>query len=397
MKKKLLWILTALGFFSLSRGLWYNFQSLWLQNNGLSIATISTVTSLASLASVSIMILLFDFVTKKRLKNFIAILLFLKIITLFALFELNDTNLYMLIKFLIMFDIVIDTEISISIYPLLSLFHKDNQLYNKKDIIASTFYDFGVLFGSIFLGKTLFFHEVTFNIFLLFSIICACITFTMIVKLKPDLMEQEETTSKHILLDILHYIKKDKISKNYLGYVLVGNISYNIITGLKMLLLTSILLYSPNDASYFLLFISIASDFTAMLILKKFTFKNNFTNYLIKFGGRFMFYVIAFISQNKICYLIALSYAILFTNSYSHVTEAPFINLYSKDYQLAFCNLRNMASYLAQALGIAICGLAFAFDIHYIFLIAAILVVYQIILGYRATKLKENEKASDVI
>ena len=144
MKTKLKWILIAIGFFALSRGLWYNYQSLWLRDNGLSVATISTVTSLSALGCVCAMILFFDFIIKSRLKKFVCVLLGLKIITLITLFFMNGSNLYVPIKLLILLDIVLDTEIVVSIYPLLTLFNKDDKLYGKKDLINSSFYDIGI-------------------------------------------------------------------------------------------------------------------------------------------------------------------------------------------------------------------------------------------------------------
>ena len=124
MQKQLKYVLFALGFFALSRGLWYNFQSLWLQQNGLSIKTISIVTSLAAFGSVSLMLMLFNYITKSRIKKFIEILLSSKIFILILLFLLNGTKLFIPIKLLIFLDIVMDTEILISIYPLLTLFKK---------------------------------------------------------------------------------------------------------------------------------------------------------------------------------------------------------------------------------------------------------------------------------
>lgn len=42
-------ILTMLAFFSISSGLWLNFQQLWLEDNGYLPSEISTLTSVANL------------------------------------------------------------------------------------------------------------------------------------------------------------------------------------------------------------------------------------------------------------------------------------------------------------------------------------------------------------
>ena len=49
MKKRnnILWFLIAIGLYSLSRGIWYNYQSLWLQDNGFSVKTVSMLETLS--------------------------------------------------------------------------------------------------------------------------------------------------------------------------------------------------------------------------------------------------------------------------------------------------------------------------------------------------------------
>lgn len=388
MKKKLLFIFIALGFFSLSRGLWYNFQSLWLQENGLSLKTISTVTSLSSLGCVAIMLCLFHYITKKRLQNFLSVLLLLKVVILIALFCLNQSNLYLVIKLLIMFDIIVDTEISISIYPFLTLFQQNDKLYCQKDLIISTFYDLGILIEALLLGKSIRHIDISFNLFLLISILCAGVAFLMIWRLPKENIE-EETNTRESLFSL---IRKDKISKTFLSFVLIGNISYYLITGLKVLLLTNLLSFSPNKTANYLLCISLISDLVGFLVLKYFTFQNNYINYFIKFGGRLAFYMAAIIINTPIAYLIALSYTLLISNSYSHVTDAPYINRYPSEYQLGFCNIRNIASYTAQSIGIALYGIIFTFGLQSLFVLAAIFAALQVILSFRMYRLKRKEE-----
>lgn len=397
-KNNLKLVLIALGVFSLSGGLWYNFQSLWLQDNGLSITTISTVTSLSSLGCVSAMLIFFDLITKNRLKNFITILLFIKVLILGALFFLNGTDLHIPIKLLIMFDIIIETEIKISIYPLLTLFQKDDKLYCKKDLIISSFYDIGILIGAFFLGRKIFDFDITFNVFLLLSLIFVFMTLVIINRLQVE--NVDKSPPKDIFRTLMSSIKKDKISKFYLSYLFFGNMSFYTVTGLKMIFLTSILSMNANSASNYILVISIVSDVVGIMILRRFTFKNNYLNIFIKFGGRFVFYVLSALTGNVYVYLFALSYALLFSNSYSHVTEAPYFNRYSSDYQLAFCNIRNMVSYFSQAVGISICGFAFVNGMRYMFLIASIFVLLQIILAiytYKLKKLEDIEKQDSFV
>lgn len=391
MKTKLKWILIAIGFFSLSRGLWYNYQSLWLQDNGLSIKTISTVTSLSALGCVCAMILFFDFITKKRLKGFMCLLLGLKTLTLITLFFMNGSNLFIPIKLLILLDIVLDTEIVVSIYPLLTLFTKDDKLYGKKDLVNSSCYDIGICIGAFFLGKTIFNIKINFNIFILLSIVCCIIAFFIILKTEVKTSKEKRRNSNEILCNMMSFIAKDKMSIYYLLFVFTINAAFSLVAGLKMLLLTNIVGFTANKASLYLLIISIIADIVGIIVLNKLTAKNNVINIMIKCGGRVVVFFIAFLFHNVYAILLALTYTLLFSNSYSHVLDAPYINRIDNDFQFAFSNFRDMISYVAQSLGIFLCGIFFDFGIKYIFLIAAIFGVLQVCFAIKANRLKIEE------
>ena len=391
MKTKLKWILIAIGFFSLSRGLWYNYQSLWLQDNGLSIKTISTVTSLSALGCVCAMILFFDFITKKRLKGFMCLLLGLKTLTLITLFFMNGSNLFIPIKLLILLDIVLDTEIVVSIYPLLTLFTKDDKLYGKKDLVNSSCYDIGICIGAFFLGKTIFNIKINFNIFILLSIVCCIIAFFIILKTEVKTSKEKRRNSNEILCNMMSFIRKDKMSIYYLLFVFTINAAFSLVAGLKMLLLTNIVGFTANKASLYLLIISIIADIVGIIVLNKLTAKNNVINIMIKCGGRVVVFFIAFLFHNVYAILLALTYTLLFSNSYSHVLDAPYINRIDNDFQFAFSNFRDMISYVAQSLGIFLCGIFFDFGIKYIFLIAAIFGVLQVCFAIKANRLKIEE------
>ncbi len=391
MKTKLKWILIAIGFFSLSRGLWYNYQSLWLQDNGLSVKTISTVTSLSALGCVCAMILFFDFITKKRLKGFMCLLLGLKVLTLITLFFMNGSNWFIPIKLLILLDIVLDTEIVVSVYPLLTLFTKDDKLYGKKDLVNSSCYDVGICIGAFFLGKTIFNIKINFNIFILLSIVCCIIAFFIILKTEVKTSKEKRRNSNEILCNMMSFIGKDKMSIYYLLFVFTVNAAFSLVTGLKMLLLTNIVGFTANKASMYLLIISIIADIVGIIVLNKLTAKNNVINIMIKCGGRVVVFLIAFLFHNVYAILLALTYTLLFSNSYSHVLDAPYINRIDNDFQFAFSNFRDMISYVAQSLGIFLCGIFFDFGIKYIFLIAAIFGILQVCFAIKANRLKTEE------
>ena len=71
MNKEIKKIFLVLLFFSLSGGIYYSFQELWLSGNNLSTKTIGIVYSLCALLSVSTIFLCSNLITKEKLKNLI--------------------------------------------------------------------------------------------------------------------------------------------------------------------------------------------------------------------------------------------------------------------------------------------------------------------------------------
>ena len=70
--------------------------------------------------------------------------------------------------------------------------------------------------------------------------------------------------------------------------------------GLKMLTLTNYFKFSDNQATNYLLIVGLAADIIGILALKYLTPKNDYITITIKFGIRFIAYVIAFLSNNII-------------------------------------------------------------------------------------------------
>ena len=169
MKNEIRKLLLVLGLFSLSGGMFYNFQELWMIENNLSIKTIGIVLSLCALISVSVRFLSSNLISQNRIKRFTEKMLLFKAIVIFSLFILHGTGLNILIKFLIMLDYALDVEIVTSMYPMITMVSKDNKLYTIKEIIYDALYYSGVFFSSFMLGKTFFNYSIGYNFYLLIS------------------------------------------------------------------------------------------------------------------------------------------------------------------------------------------------------------------------------------
>lgn len=393
-KRQLIFILLSFGFFSLSRGLWYNYQHLWLQENEFTTTTISIITGLASLLSVSVIFLLSNLIKRDKLKKFITSLLFIKLVLMFLLFVLDHTGYAILIKFLIMVDLVVDTSIVTSIYPVISLVQKNDFIYSLKGIISSTFYDLGVLGSGFFLGKVIIGCFVSYNILLLMAIIMMIVSFCLMV-IVPIRIKETSIRKDHrqvFFRDFISYLKKDSVSCFYFLYVFLGNVAFYSIVGLKMLMLTDIILISPSRATGCLLVVGIIADIVAFLILKYFTSKNYFVNILVKFGGRLVLCLLSFLTNNIYLFMATLFYSLLFSEAYSHVNEAPYINRVVDEFQLSFVNLKGMLAYFAQAIGIWFCGFSFLIGVRYMFGVVAFIILLQILVMIKLYRMRSGNK-----
>ncbi|MBQ4583759.1 MAG: hypothetical protein IJA94_02605 [Bacilli bacterium] len=395
MNKQVKLILLSYIFFSLSCGIFYNFQELWMASNGLSLKTIGIVYSLCALLSVSIIFLFSNLIGQEKLKDFTCLLLVLKFCTLFLLFILNNSNNLFLIKFIVMIDYVLKVVVSACIYPLLSIFDKSDKLFAAKTLIYSWLYYLGIFFTSFLLGKTLGNVKIEYNSFCLIGAILITISFLILRNVKID-KKTRNKIDNNVMFKITNKIKNDKITLNYLGYLFTNEIAYSCVTRLIITIFVTTMGFSDIQASNLNLALCVLSAFLGTIILAKFTMKNNYINFAIKYFGRCLFYFLAFLFGTKLFMLIATIYTMILSDSYVNVTDAPYVNRFSKEEQLAFSNLKEMISYIAVAIGMLICSITLQFNFKYNFLVATIFIVIATLFGFNAIRLhnieKENEK-----
>lgn len=391
MNKDIKKILLMLAFYSLSAGMLYNFQELWMGANELSVKTISIVYSICALITVSTIFICSNLLSPKRLRRFISILLYIKVLLILSLFLLDTSGLKFIIKLFIMIDYVIDVEILISVYPLISIIEKDDKIFAKKGLIYTLFYYIGAILSALLLGKIIGEIEITYNFYLLLSSICVLIAYIFLRSVNIYNYLKEEKKDNDIMSKLINRLKSDKISINYLLYIFNGNISYYAINSLVLTLLISNLQISASTSSYMLLGLGILSSLLGLLILSKLTLKNNYINIAIKFIGRMITYLLVILFTNKVTILISIVYTRILSESYSHITDAPYINRFSNDLQLSFCNLREMVGYLSRGIGTFICGLAITINIKFAYFVALVFIIVQLYFAYKALYLRNRE------
>lgn len=386
MSKELKKIFLVLGLYSLAGGLLYNFQELWLINNNLSVSTIGVIYSLSAMLTVSVIFLCSNIITTKHLKKFTILLLLIKGIVILLLFLLNQTGYNVAIKFLIMLDYVTDVELYACIYPLITTINKTDKIFAARGIAYSVFYYLGVILTTFTLGTVIGNTAIDYNSFVLaaaiFIFIAALILTT--IKIKTPKVEKNETT---ILNQLYKKISSDKITKNFLAYHITGMVSYYTLTSLTLILFTEHLGMTPTTTSNILLVVGILSVIIATIILAKVKIKNNYAVIFIKFGIRILLILLVIIFKINIFIFLSIIYIKLLVDSYEHVTDAPYVNRFPNKFQLAFCNLLEMAGFFGRSLGTLFCGLTLDIDVRYTYIIAIVFAILQVYFAVRARRL----------
>lgn len=380
-------ILIMLAFFSISVGLWGNFRQLWMQDNNFTVTNISNILSIGTFISCIIIALIGKYVKLDKLKNMLVIVLIIKLVNMSWLYTLNNTMSMQLINLSIIIDIVTEYIIITSIYPLITTIVKTGTIYSKRRLTEYLFRDIGILFGGIFIGKSIAGLIINYNVCLLIANIFLILSFIILLNIKVKKStdnKQEEISLRHIF--------KDKILNLYSTYVLIGTIAMSTALGLKMLTLTNYFKFSDNVATNYLLIVGLLADIFGIIALKYLTPKNDYLTMTIKFGIRFLAYVIAFISNNMLITLIAITWSIFISTSYENICDAVYINRLENKYQLSFSNICHIIRFLGEAIGVYLCGLMYEMGLKYMFGLSALFMIVQISLAYYLIYLRKKKK-----
>lgn len=391
MNKDIKKLFISLALYSMAGGLFYNFLQLWMATNYFSTKTISIILSLCSLLTVSTIFIFTNIIKKNKLKKFVHYLMILKIFILLSLFILNNTGLSFFIKLLLLIDYSVDVEIFASFYPMISLIEKSDEHYAKRGLIYDGMYYVGVLLTSILLGKSIGNFIISYNSYIFISAIFMLLSYIVLKKINLNKYVKDNNNDKNIFFDLIRLVKKDKISSSYLLYLLSNQISYYCINGMMLTMLTLNFGYNPKFASTLILILGIVAVIVGYIILKKLTLRNDYINIFLKYGIRIILYILVVIFNNNTLILCTIIFVILLSDSYTHITEAPYINRYSSDYQLSFSNLREMVNYLGRSIGTYFCGIAFVINIKYNFLFALLFIIISTIFAYYALYLRGRE------
>ena len=384
-------ILIMLAFFSISVGLWGNFRQLWLESNNFSVINISNIISIGTFISVLGLIFVGKYIKLDKLKYFITFTLLIKFLNMLLLLKLNNSLNSGLINISIAIDVLTEYIIKSSIYPLITTILKNNTIYSKRKLTEYLFRDVGVLIGGLLIGKIIIGITVNYNFCLFLSIIFLGIAIITNVNLRVEKLSEIKKDTKSSLIK---YILKSKIQILYAIYTFIGAAAMSTALGLKMLTFTNYLGFSDSGATNYLLIIGLIADVIGIIALKYLTPKNDYITITIKFGIRFIVYIIAFFSNNVLITLIAITWSILISTAYENVCDGYYINGVENEYQLRYTNFRYVIKFLGESVGIFLCGLMYEIGLRYMFGLSAIFMIFQIGLAYYLIHLRKMEKSN---
>lgn len=273
-------------------------------------------------------------------------------------------------------------------YPLITILNKSGTLYSKRRLTEYLFRDIGILFGGVFIGKTISGILIDYNVCLIISNIFLLISIFVITTIKLDTRDEKNENKNSCFKIIL----KSKIIYLYLIYVLIGTIAMSTALGLKMLVLTNYFGYSDNVATNYLLIIGLLADIFGIVALKYLTPKNDYLTITIKFGIRFIGYILAFISNNLIITIIAISWSIFISTSYENICDGVYINRLDNKYQLSFSNICHIVRFLGESIGVFLCGMMYEIGLRYMFGLSAIFMIFQLGIAYYLINLRKKEE-----
>lgn len=386
-------ILIMLAFYSISIGLWGNFRQLWLQNNHFNASQISQILSIGTLICALGILVITKKLTQNRLKGFLLLAIVIKILNLFILFQINGSEVLGLIRFSIILDVIIEEMIVLCIYPFICTIKKDNTLFSKRKLVEYLFKDLGILIGGILIGKLIYGTYIDYNTCLSISILFLILSFIVLLNIKlsngyTKINNKEEG-------NILTYVKKHKLIRIYLLYIAFGNIAMSTGLGLKMLMLTNIFNFSDSGATNYLLIVGLVADVIGILALRFFTPKDDYFTVFIKFGLRMTAYVIAFLTDNLMICLLAITWSILISTAYENRIDGQYINTLPGEYQLMFNNLSHIVKYVSTSIGMFFAGITYHMGIRYMLGLSAFFMFFQITFQNTLIYMKHHPRKGD--
>lgn len=378
-------LMIVLAFEAFSVGIWTNYRQLWLKSIGFDVVSISRILSVALICSAIISFVVSLFSTKVKIKSVTLLCIILRACALSML--LVNRDIY-IIKICMLLSIMCDVMFSISYYPLLSTVNKSEEAFRKQNLINYLAKDAGVISCGLLIGVTIGKRVFDYNTCLFLALISSLMAGFILI-----LFNQDKYYKKRNVLPIKKAIKnlyKSKINNYFLFSQFVMNISYGIIFGIMMLILTNYINFSVSFASIFIIVCNLIGSLACSLFIK---YGKNLTtdiSIFIKYGSRVIVYFLAFLTNNIIFFIIAIIVAYITSRILEHKINGVYIRRIDTDSQFLFGNVRYFVLSLGEGIGTYLAGYLIQISFRSVFLGAAVFTLLQVILFLNLGKIRES-------
>lgn len=379
-------LMIVLAFMSFSFGVWINYRQLWLQDIGFSVTGISKILSVALICSAIISFIISFFSTKVKTKNIVMMSIVFRALAMTGLLFYMD-NQYM-IKMFMLLCIMCETIFSIAYYPLITTVNKSEETYRKQALISYLGKDAGVIVCGLLFGVVV--GNIVFDL-------SACLFVGLISGIMGAiillLFEPTTVKKKRNILPIKKAIKnlfKSKITNYYLFTQFVVEISYGLVFGMMMLILTEYVKFSVGFSSVFIILCNVLGSIACSIFVK---YGKNLTvkqSVLIKYGIRVILYGLAFLTGNIYVIILSIMVGYITARILDDKVNGTYIRKIETNSQFLFGNIRYFVISLGDGIGILIAGYLLQLSFRYLFLGVTFFTIMQILLHLDLITKKER-------
>ncbi len=378
-------LMIVLAFMCFSIGIWSNYRQLWLENVGFSITQISKLFSIALICSAVIAFIISLFSTKINVKSIIVMSILFRCISMTLLLFTSNT---FIIKTDMLLCVMSEVIFSIAFYPLLTFITKSDESFKKKTLIEYFAKDIGIVFCGLLIGVSIGKLVFSYDTCLLIALITSYISLIILMFYKR---EEKIKNSNKSLIKTAKKIFKSKINTLFLTNQLIINISYGIVFDLIFLILTNYVNFEVSLASVFIIVCNVLGSITGAIIGKYSDSWSVSKSSIIKFGIRVSGYLIAFILNNTVGFIIAIVLGYITSRILDNKITGTFLEMIDSQSQFLFGNIRYFAACIGEGIGVFLAGLLIEISFKYIFLGAIFVTIVQVIILIYLDKLRLKE------
>lgn len=368
-----------------SMGVWSNYRQLWLSESGFSVTEISRIFSVALICSAIISFIISIFSVKVKVKNVVFLSIIFRSISMLMLFATKDI---FLIKFSTLLCIMSDVIFSISFYPMLTFVTKTDESYRKKTLIEYIAKDVGIISCGLLIGVSIGKYIFNYNTCLIIALVSCILSAFVLLFFNGE--ETHNRKEKLTLKKSFKEIFSSKLNRIFLYNQLIINISYAIVFDLMMIILTGFIKFEVSFASIFIIVCNVVANIINILINKYGKNMSIKISAIVKFGTRTLGYLIAFVLNNYIGFIIAIVFGFLTSRILEDKVTGSFLQLIDEENQFLHSNIRYFISCIGEGIGAFIAGLLLTISFKYVFLGAGVITLVQTIIQIYMAKLKEK-------